>query len=502
MKTAIYVRVSTEEQVKEGYSIEAQESRLKDFVRSQGWSIADLYIDEGRSAKDLDRPEMKRLIRDIKKGKIDVVLVYKLDRLVRSVINLHELLQLFDKHDVKFRSATELFDTTTAMGRFFITIVGAMAEWERENLAERVLVGMETKAEKGERNGGVAPYGYKSENGKLVKDQSEGTVLMRIIHMYRNNTGFASIAKKLNAEGVPFRDNKRKVISTLRGSSKWTYSTVYYILSNPVYCGKIRWGEQGSQLSEAIIVDSDHEAYITVEEFEGLQITRKSRGNGSIKLHTNFVFSSILRCGRCGHSMNGSSQEGVNGTRRRWYRCTGSRNYGVCDMPHIREEDVESAFLEDWGSTQIRNLHPQEDEQDNTAEASNRLKEIENELAEIKGRKKQWILAFGKKAITLEELQELNKDDNELETILKDEVTRIEVQQAQKNIIWSVDDLNHIKREIKLVWPNIKDVEAKKMFLNEIFESITISVEKERPRARKIKIEIIDFVPKKASNDA
>lgn len=484
MKTAIYARVSTEEQAKEGYSIEAQENRLKDFVSSQGWVVADLYIDNGFSAKNLERPEMKRMIRDIKKGRIDVVLVYKLDRLVRSVLNLHELLQLFDKHDVKFRSATEMFDTTTAMGRFFITLVGAMAEWERENLGERVLVGMETKAGKGERNGGAAPYGYRIVSGKLVKDTSEGAVLHRIIRMYQNNTGFASIANQFNAERIPFR-----------GSSKWTYSNIYYMLSNPVYCGKLRWGEQGNALKEAILVVGEHEPYITVEEFESLQDTRKSRGNGSVKLYTNFVFSGILRCARCGHSMNGSSQEGVNGSRRRWYRCTGKRHYGICDMPVIREEDLETAFLEDWG-TQIGELHAPEEEQDNAVEVTKRLKEIASELNAIKERKKQWIRAFGQKAITLEELQELNAEDNELESLLKDEVVRIESQQAQKEHRWTAEELNEVKREIQLAWPLIEDFEAKKMFLNAIFESVTINVEKAKPRARKLKITIESFVPR------
>ena len=159
MKTAIYVRVSTEEQAKEGYSISAQQQRLKDYVKSQDWNIYKIYIDEGFSAKNLDRPKMQELIKDCKKGLFDVILVYRLDRLVRSVSNLHELLQLFDKYNVKFKSATEMFDTTSAMGRFFITLVGAMSQWERENLAERVHMGMKRMVEEGKRAGGSAPCG-------------------------------------------------------------------------------------------------------------------------------------------------------------------------------------------------------------------------------------------------------------------------------------------------------------------------------------------------------
>ncbi|GAB7387104.1 hypothetical protein BSNK01_09400 [Bacillaceae bacterium] len=145
MKAALYIRVSTEEQAKEGYSVEAQKRKLTDFCHLQEWEIFDYYVDDGYSAKNLDRPALQRLIADLKEKKFDVVLVYKLDRLVRSMINLQELLQLFEKHDIKFHSLHEKFETHTAAGRLFLNIVGSMAEFERLQIAERVKVGMEQR---------------------------------------------------------------------------------------------------------------------------------------------------------------------------------------------------------------------------------------------------------------------------------------------------------------------------------------------------------------------
>jgi len=163
MKCISYVRVSTDEQVKEGYSIDSQSELNKKFIESQEWELLEHYIDDGYSAKNLDRPAMQRLITDAKNKKFDVVVFYKLDRLVRSVSDLDNLLKIFDANNIAIRSVTEAFDTTTAIGRFLITLVAAMAQWERETISERVSINMLQKAKIGEWPGGIPPYGYKLE---------------------------------------------------------------------------------------------------------------------------------------------------------------------------------------------------------------------------------------------------------------------------------------------------------------------------------------------------
>ncbi|MDI3409732.1 recombinase family protein [Bacillus sonorensis] len=145
MRVALYIRVSTDEQAKHGYSIEAQKEKLEAFCLSQGWKIYETYIDDGYSAKDLNLPKFNLMRDAIEKGEIDILLVYRLDRLTRSVIDLYEILKMLDENGCKFKSATEIYDTTNAMGRLFITLIAAIAQWERENLAERVKMGIEKK---------------------------------------------------------------------------------------------------------------------------------------------------------------------------------------------------------------------------------------------------------------------------------------------------------------------------------------------------------------------
>jgi len=232
MRVAGYIRVSTEEQAKEGYSLDAQRDKLISFCKSQDWTLVEIYVEEGKSAKDMNRPELQRLLSDAKTGQYDVILVYRLDRLTRSVMDLYTLLQTFEEYNVKFKSATEIYDTTTAMGKLFITIVAALAQWERENLSERVRFGMEELVRGGKWPGGPAPYGYvwDGENMHIVPE--EARILRELRRLYMSGEGLGSTARALNARGL------------LRRGNTWSAQSVWYVLDNPFYAGKIRYGEK------------------------------------------------------------------------------------------------------------------------------------------------------------------------------------------------------------------------------------------------------------------
>ncbi|GMA61477.1 recombinase family protein [Alicyclobacillus fastidiosus] len=245
MRAAIYIRVSTQEQASEGFSLSAQTQKLRAYCESQDWSVADVYADEGFSAKDTDRPSLQRLMQDISNRQLDVVLVYKLDRLTRSVSDLYELLRWFDKYDVGFKSATEIFDTTTAIGRLFITMVAAMAQWERETIGERVSVGMAQKALEGKRVTASAPFGYIKRGDTLVVQESEAEIVREVFRKYICGYGLHRLNKWLQ--------------STHASDRIADPHTIAYMLENPVYIGKLRWGFRSSKShQEVIITDGDH----------------------------------------------------------------------------------------------------------------------------------------------------------------------------------------------------------------------------------------------------
>jgi site-specific DNA recombinase len=496
MKVAVYIRVSTEEQVKEGYSIDAQKQRLSDFIRSQGWELHDYYIDDGYSAKDLNRPNVQRMMNDIRAKKFDVVLVYRLDRLVRSVINLYELLQLFDRYDVKFKSATEMFDTTSAMGRFFITLVGAMAQWERENIGERVRMGMTQKHAEGGRNGAVAPFGYDLENGELTVNPLEAEVVKRLFSLYQQNNGSLAIAKRFNREGVPKRE-----IGT------WNYNTVYYILNNPVYCGKVRWNYRkahGHRTGEEVIVEGTHEAIITEEEFNEVQRMRTERATDGKVATSDYPFTGVLRCGRCGHAMVGSSRKVKNG-RKRFYRCLSRFNYGKCDMPVIAEESVYEAYENFIGKTNIADMLGMMKiagvSEDDVNIEQLRTSYIDR-LTDIERKKKRWHDAYNAEAITIEDLKRHTAEYNKEESYVRAEMDKLPAKQKSRLTTEYIEEQLLELKSFEWTKPeNEEEIVAIKQYLNGTYEQITIATDATDIKGgpgRKVPCYVLSWEPKDA----
>ena len=200
--TGIYIRVSTEDQSRFGHSLDEQECRMKQLCEFKNYEIFKVYREEGVSAgKNLEgRPEVKRMLDDVKNGKINNILIYKLDRLTRSTKDLIYLIELFEKHNCTFNSQTEKIDTSNAVGRMFVKIIGIFAEFERENLAERVSFGYEQKTKEGNYTNcnGVFGYDYIVGKGKLKLNKNETLYVKKIFNWYLEGESMLKIAKKLN----------------------------------------------------------------------------------------------------------------------------------------------------------------------------------------------------------------------------------------------------------------------------------------------------------------
>lgn len=311
MFARIYTRVSTEEQALSGFSLSAQKERLEAYCVSQAWSVAGCYIDEGVSAKDLNRSQFRRLMADVRPG--EVILVYKLDRLTRSVRDLDDLLREFDRLGVKFRSLTEQFDTTTATGRLFIRMVAEMAQWERETIAERSAFGKLKKANLGEWGGGKPPIGYvavpsdKVKAGRallrLVPDPERAHIIPLIFDRYLAGEGVRAIALWLNDE---------LGLRTPQGA-RFHRMTVSRILRNPTYCGDVEHKRSGTR------VPGTHAPLIRRELFERVQTLLAARKRLPPRHATGaYPLSGVARCGVCGGRIDGQMRKGG---QQRVYRC-------------------------------------------------------------------------------------------------------------------------------------------------------------------------------------
>ena len=245
IRAAIYTRVSTEDQAKEGFSLDAQLEKLRSYCKAKDWSIAGEYVDEGYSGRKTRRPAYIKMMEEINKW--DALLVIKMDRIHRNSKNFMFMMEDLNKKGKEFVSMMESLDTSTAMGRFVMDIIQRIAQLESEQIGERVYIGMEQKAK---TNGGVLgfniPYGYDYINRKLVVNDSEAIIVKDIFDMYRNKLSMKKIAEILNQKSIPTKLNKI-----------WGPQTVSLILKNPVYCGFLHWEDYLNPGEHIPIIDKN-----------------------------------------------------------------------------------------------------------------------------------------------------------------------------------------------------------------------------------------------------
>lgn len=442
MRVAIYVRVSTDEQANEGYSISAQKERCSKFVDSQeDWNITKVYADPGHSAKNLKRPAMQQLMNDIELNLFDVVVVYRLDRMVRSVLDLHQLLKIFEKNNVKFKSVTEVFDTTTAMGKFFITMVGAMAEWERNNLSERVSMGMEQLTREGNWKGGVVGYGHDRIDGKMVMIEDEAQVIRNMFDWYINGgLSDRKIAHKLNDMGI-----------TTRQGSLWTEGKVRRIMISKRNIGILQYGVRVNK-DKSFDVHDVYDPIIDDETFEmGLKIREARRKSKGRQATSNYYFSGHLKCAKCGGAF-----KGVKNRHQKRYRCINSLN-NQCDFGGIAETIIDYHFIRS-----INNLikAPNNFNYDNANKSDiNKAKRIRKEMKKISDRRKKWQYAWANEMLDDTEFQNRMNEEHAKEKEYEQQLNELDIE--QKGTINS--DVIDILKDVSKNWDKLSDTEKKQL---------------------------------------
>jgi DNA invertase Pin-like site-specific DNA recombinase len=260
-RCAIYTRVSTEYGLEQEFnSLDNQREASEAYVKSQaheGWKlIRDRYDDGGFSGGSMERPALKKLLNDVRARRIDVIVVYKVDRLTRSLADFAKLVELFDEHEVSFISVTQSFNTTTSMGRLTLNMLLSFAQFEREITGERIRDKVAASKKKGIWMGGAVPIGYRVENRALHIVEEQADFVRDLFRRYLEVGSVVRLKIALDAENV------RLPIRTVgtggtTGGGLISRGHIYHILSNPIYAGRLRHKEQIHEGQHAAIVDED-----------------------------------------------------------------------------------------------------------------------------------------------------------------------------------------------------------------------------------------------------
>lgn len=493
IKVAAYIRVSTEEQAEEGYSIQAQEEMARKYCEMQDKELVKVYADKGISGKSTkDRLALEELIRESEKGLFNEVVVWKTSRLARNVLDLAQIVNTLERNKVAFRSLSEPYDTSTPQGKLMMNMLGSFAEFERTTIIENLRMGMNTRARQGYKNGGKL-LGYRSEgtgrDSKLVIVEKEAEIIRIIFRMYSEGKGYKAIANHLNKLGY----------KTVRGNS-FHINGVKEILNNPTYIGKIRFNKyidystkrRKGENEKYILVEGKHDAIVDEETWEKVRFLHgKKAGRYSTKATGKFPLTGMLRCPVCGAGMVAANTVNTlkDGTKKRirYYSCGNFQNKGsaVCSANSVRAD-----YAEEYVFSRIKEVLTNDkvlkdivnkmnkDSHEKVAPLQENREQIDKKIKETREKKNRAFELYEEGIVdkdTLssrielidnqisEQLKELGAIDEELKDNNKDEIPYAVVKQA----------MNDFHQLIEKAEP-----QQRKMFLKLVVDKITVEAGK------------------------
>ncbi|KAB2911239.1 MAG: recombinase family protein [Kofleriaceae bacterium] len=335
-RCAIYTRKSTAVGSDVSLSsLDAQRDVCAAYVgtkRGEGWrALSERYDDGGYTGANLERPAFRRLMADIVAGKIDVVVVYKVDRLSRSLLDFATVIRLFEQHGVAFVSVTQSFSTADAIGRLVLNLLMSFAEFEREMIAERTRDKIAASRRRGKWTGGVAPFGYQTVDRKLLPDPATAPIAVRAFETYLEGRSIMAVLRLLD-ELAPR--------TTRKGAPRpWARNDVRRMLDNPIYAGLIRIPGEG-------VVRGEHPALIDRATFD-LVTGRSRERRPSPKGADAYFLRGLVTCATCHASLTPATTR-RNRNRFRYYRCARRDRHGAhaCALSPVRAEDLERLVLE------------------------------------------------------------------------------------------------------------------------------------------------------------
>ena len=303
-KCGLYMRVSTEDQAREGFSLPEQKERLETFCKFKGYEIIDYYQDAGISAKTGNyRPEFERLKSDIKSKKINTIVPLKLDRITRSIYDWENLITFLDENDAYLDCANDEINTTTANGKMISRLLMSVSQNEIERTSERTKIGLAGAIKSGHIPH-VAPLGYKHEDKRLVIDYSTKDIVVRIFDLYYNGYSYQKISNLFNEEKV-------------LGKNNWRDSTIVTILENEIYKGDF---VHGKRTKHPIYYEDVVEPIISKEMWADCQVQKK-KNSRSYQRTLTYLYLQKLKCPKCSRILGGKATTKKNGNTYFYYYC-------------------------------------------------------------------------------------------------------------------------------------------------------------------------------------
>lgn len=348
IRCAIYTRKSTDEGLDQDFnSLDAQRESAEAFIRSQqheGWiALPDHYDDGGFTGGNMERPALKRLLADVKAGKVDCIVVYKVDRLSRSLIDFARIIEVLEGHGATFVSVTQQFNTTHSMGRLTLNILLSFAQFEREVIAERTHDKMSAARRRGKWVGGMPVLGYDVDprGGRLIVNETEAARVRDIFELYLKERALLPTVKELSRRGWTTKRWTTKK-GHERGGSAFNKTNLYRFLTNAVYIGKVDY--QGE------IYEGEHDAIISEDVFGRVRtLLRENRRNGGSEVRNRYgaLLKGLLYCGSCKTSMI-HAYTSQRGKRYRYYVCSHAQKNGwdTCPVKSLPAGEIERFVIE------------------------------------------------------------------------------------------------------------------------------------------------------------
>ena len=410
----IYVRVSTEEQSREGFSLKEQEERLKEFCNFKRYEIYKIYKDAGISAKNDKRPAYQEMMSDVKNKNINVIVAFKLDRLTRSVYDIEKLMKTVNDYECDIDCMADESNTTTSNGRMVMRIMTSVSQNEIEKCSERTKLGM-VGAIKSGHIPNRTPLGFKRIDKKLVPDLITKDVIVRVFDLYLEGKSHQTIANIYNKEKVLGRTN-------------WYDSTIQKILSNELYKGDF---VNGKRTKHPTYYENVVDSIVSKEKWESCQY-QKQRNARHYERTATYLFTNKLKCSKCGCFLGGSATTKPNGKKYYYYKCKHCKTYFnefdietslfVLMNELIKEDELLNNYYTPFIKSKLEN---------NQIDFDKQIKELDKQMDRIKNAYIKGIL----------KINDFDKEIKHIEFQRKDLLKKQKEQKQYENLNFTIDDL-------------------------------------------------------------